>query len=378
VRAAGRKVAVQVQEQEQRMADHSVKVGIIGLGRSGWSIHAQAMKTMLGRFQVVAVTDANAERALQSAAELGCRRHESIEALLADPEVELVIVSTFNYLHAAHAILALRAGKHVLCEKPFGLTLAEVDAMTAAAQAAGRILAPFQQRRYEPDFQKIKDVIDSGILGEIVHIRLAWQGFGRRWDWQTSRAFGGGNLNNNGPHPLDHAMVLFGEGEPQVWAQASRHLCSGDAEDHLKVILYGAGRPTVEIELTSVWPFAQDRWVVAGTRGGLRGHERRLEWKWVDFSGLPERPLDLNPTPDRSYNSEKLEWQTATWEPGGEVQAGGAGAPPPVDSVQAFYADFHRALCQGAPLVITPAAVRRRVAVMEKIRQVAGIAAVSR
>lgn len=360
------------------MADHPIGVGIIGLGRSGWSIHAQAIKTMQDRFRVVAVTDALAERAQQSAAELGCRRHESIDALLADPEVELVIVSTFNYLHATHAIQALRAGKHVLCEKPFGLTVADVDAMTAAAQTAGRLVAPFQQRRYEPDFRKIKEVIDSGVLGEVVHIRLAWHGFGRRWDWQTARAFGGGNLNNNGPHPLDHAMVLFGEGEPQVWAQAGTYLCSGDAEDHLKVILYGPGHPTVEIELTSIWAFAQERWVVAGTRGGLHGSERRLEWKWVDFGALAERPLDVSPTPDRSYNSEKLEWQTATWEPGGQVQAGGAGAPPPVDSVQAFYDDFHRALCQGAALVITPAAVRRRVAVMEKIRQFTGIAAVSR
>lgn len=360
------------------MADLPIRVGIVGLGRSGWSIHAQAIQVMQDRFRVVAVTDAMAARALECAAELGCRRHESIGALLADPEVELVVVSTFNYLHAPHALQALRAGKHVLCEKPFGLTVADVDAMTAAAQAAGRIVAPFQQRRYEPDFGKVKDVIDSGVLGEVVHIRMAWHGFGRRWDWQTARAYGGGNLNNNGPHPLDHAMVLFGEGEPQVWAQAGRYLCSGDAEDHLKVILYGPGRPTVEIELTSVWPFAQDRWVVAGTRGGLRGNERRLEWKWVDLSRLPERPLDLNPTPDRSYNSEALEWQNAAWEPGGNVEAGGAGAPPPVDSVHAFYGDLYRTLRHGAALVITPEAVRRRVAVMEKIRQCTGMAAVVR
>jgi scyllo-inositol 2-dehydrogenase (NADP+) len=361
------------------MAGQPINVGIIGLGRSGWSIHAEAIRAMKpGTFRVVAVTDAIPERLTQSAAELGCRKHNTIEALLDDPEVELVIVSTFNYLHAAHAIQALRAGKHVLCEKPFGLTVADVDGMMAAAKAAGRIVAPFQQRRYEPDFQKIKEVLESGILGEIVQIRLAWHGFGRRWDWQTARVTGGGNLNNNGPHPLDHAMVLFGEGEPQVWAEAKRFLCSGDAEDHLKFILYGPGKPTVEVELTSVWPYAQERWVVAGTRGGLHGSERKLEWKWTDFSKMPERPLDLNPTPDRSYNGEKLEWQTATWEPGAQAQVGGAGAPPPVNSVNAFYDDLYKSLRRGTPLVITPEQVRRRVAVMEKIRQSAGFPAVVR
>lgn len=360
------------------MADHPVRVGIIGLGRSGWSIHAQAIKGLQDRFRVVAVTDAIRERAEKSAQELGCRRHDSIPALLADADVEMVIVSTFNYLHAAHAIQALHAGKHVLCEKPFGLTVADVDAMMGAAKAAGRIVAPFQQRRYEPDFRKVKEVIDSGILGDIVHIRLAWHGFGRRWDWQTARVTGGGALNNNGPHPLDHAMVLFGEGDPLVWAQATRHLCTGDAEDHLKFILYGPGRPTVEVELTSVWAYPQERWAVAGTRGGLHGSERKLEWKWVDFSTMPERPLDLSPTPDRSYNSEKLTWQTATWEPAGQAQVGGAGAPPPVNSVNTFYGDLYKALREGAPLVITPEQVRRRVAVMDKIRQFTGIAAVTR
>jgi scyllo-inositol 2-dehydrogenase (NADP+) len=360
------------------MSQSPIRVGIIGLGRSGWSIHAQAIQGMQDQFRVVAVTDAIPERLAQSAQELGCRAHGSIPALLADRDVELVIVSTFNYLHAKHAVQALRAGKHVLCEKPFGLTVAQVDAMLAAARDAGRILAPFQQRRYEPDFQKVKEVIDSGILGEIVHIRTAWHGFGRRWDWQTARVTGGGNLNNNGPHPLDHAMILFGEGEPQVWAQAGCYLCSGDAEDHLKVILYGPGHPTVEVELTSIWAYPQERWAVAGTRGGLHGNERKLEWKWVDFSTMPERPLDLRPMPDRSYNSENIEWQTATWEPGAQAQAGGAGAPPPVNSVNAFYADFYRALREGAPLVITPEEVRRRVAVMEKIRRSAGFVAVSK
>jgi predicted dehydrogenase len=359
------------------MAEQPIHVGIVGLGRSGWSIHAQAIKGMQDRFRVVAVTDAIPERLAQSAQELGCRRHDSFESLLADSGVELVIVSTFNHLHAPHAIQALGAGKHVLCEKPFGLTVADVDAMVAAAKTADRIIAPFQQRRYEPDFRQVKAVIDSGVLGEIVHIRLAWHGFGRRWDWQTARVTGGGNLNNNGPHPLDHAMVLFGEGVPEVWARAHGYLCSGDAEDHLKIILYGPGHPTVEIELTSIWAYPQERWAVAGTRGGLHGSERKLEWKWVDFGAMPSRPLDLRPTPDRSYNSEKLDWQTATWEPGGQVQTGGAGAPPPVNSVNAFYDDLYKALRQGAPLAITPQEVRRRVAVMDSVRRFTGMAAVT-
>jgi len=358
------------------MADQPIKVGILGLGRSGWGIHRSIIRTIPEEYEIVAVTDAIPDRLAQSAEEVGCRAYDDVESLLADADVELVVVSTFNHLHAPHSCQALAAGKHVLCEKPFGLTVADVDAMIAGAKAAGTVLAPFQQRRYERDFQKVMEVIDSGVLGEIVHIRICWQGFGRRWDWQTSRERAGGALNNNGPHSLDHAVALFGEeGTPEVWAKAGRYLCSGDAEDHLKYILSGEGHPTVEVELTAVWPYSQDRWTIAGSRGGMRGNEKRLEWKWVDFDGMGARPLDMNPTPDRSYNSEKLEWQTDSWEPQGKVQAGGAGAAPPPNSVLALYTDLHAAIRGGKPLTVTPQSVRRRVEAMELIRAAAGIPA---
>lgn len=355
------------------MANTPVKVGIIGLGRSGWGIHAAMIRTIPDMFQVVAVHDRLAERMEQTAKDLSCRAAASVESLIGDPEVELVVVASYNHFHADHACAALAAGKHVLCDKPFGLTVADVDRMIAQAEKAGRIVAPFQQRRYEEDFLKVKEVIDSGILGDIVHIRTCWQGFKRRWDWQTSRTYAGGALNNNGPHPLDHAVALFGEGEPSVWAQATRHLCSGDAEDHLKVILHGAGHPTVEIELTDVWAYSQDRWIVAGTRGGLKGNPNSLEWKWVDWESMPPRPLCMESTPDRSYNGEKLEWHTASWQPAGKDAASGAGAAPPPGAVLLFYRGLFAALRDGKPLHITPQSVRQRVAVMEKIRAAAGI-----
>lgn len=358
------------------MSNEPIKVGILGLGRSGWGIHWNFMRKAGDRFQVVAVTDAIPERLSASAAEIGCKACPDVETLLADPEVEMVVVSTFNHFHAPHARMALQAGKHVLCEKPFGLTVADVDGMIAAARASGKVLAPFQQRRHERDFQKVKEICNSGILGDIVHIRICWQGFKRRWDWQTSRERAGGALNNNGPHPLDHAVTLFGEDRmPDVWAQAKHCLCSGDAEDHLKFILSGAGHPTVEVELTDLWAFPQDRWTVAGTKGGLRGNEKHLEWKWVDWSSMVPRPLDMNPTPDRSYNSEKLEWQSDSWEPQGAVQTGGAGAAPPTDAVQILYTNLYAAIREGKPLDVTPESVRRRIAVMEKIRASAGIPA---
>src|SRR5690606_32126756 len=112
----------------------------------------------------------------------------------------LVVVALPSFLHMPASVDALGAGKHVVCEKPMATTLEEADRMIAAAHDTGRVLTIFQQRRYNPDFVKLRELIDSGLLGRIVQIRLTESRFSRRWDWQTLQKFGGGTLNNTGPH----------------------------------------------------------------------------------------------------------------------------------------------------------------------------------
>ncbi len=347
-----------------------IKIGISGLGRSGHGIHIKGLKDLTDIFQVVAVFDPIAERTVDVKEELGCRVHGSFEELIADDEVELIIVASMNAHHAAQATAALKAGKHVLCEKPFGLTVADVDGMLNAAKESGVVLQPFQQRRQEVDFQKVKEVCESGILGDIQFIRICWHGFGRRWDWQTDHKTSGGALNNNGPHPIDHAMILFGDENPDVWCEMRRVLCSGDAEDYLKVILTGKGRPTVEVELHSNVAYPQDRWLICGDKGGLRGTTDKLEWKHVDFSKMPERPLQLEPLEGRKYCSEKLEWTEESWEAEGGGD-GGAGAAPATQYVHSLYRNLYDVIRNGAEQKITPQSVRSRIAVLEKCREAA-------
>ncbi len=348
-----------------------IAVGILGLGRSGWDIHARAIRNQPETFRLVAVADPLESRREEAVRGFECRAYGSPEEVMRDPEVELVIVAAPNAHHAPMAIAALQAGKHVLCEKPFGLVTADVDAMIAAARKAGRVLQPFQQRRFEPDFRKVMEICASGLLGEIQLVRICWHGFKRRWDWQTLKSFSGGALNNNGPHPIDHAVALFGEGDPQVWCEMRRCLCSGDAEDYLKIILTGKGHPTVELELMDCVAYGQDRWLVCGTAGGLKGDANRLDWKWVDWSKMPPRPISTEPTPDRSYNSEKLPWQTGTWTAPGKADVG-AGGTPSAQPVLDLYADLYAAIRGGRPQAVTPESVRRRVAVMEEARKAGG------
>jgi predicted dehydrogenase len=339
-------------------SDSRIIIGIAGLGRSGWHIHANALEKLAEKYRVAAVMDTDAARRAEAAQKFGCRAYEDFSQLAQDSELEVVVVATPNHLHKAHVVEALKNGKHVICEKPFGINSGEAEAMTQAARSAGKLVAPFQNRRYEPHFQKVKSVIESGILGDVHTIRIAWHGFKRRWDWQTLTEFSGGDLNNTGPHVIDQALQLFGEAEPEVFVDLRNVLSSGDAEDHIKIVLKAAGSPTIDLELTSACAFPGDRWLVMADAGGLRGTVNELEWKWIDWSKLQPRPSERFPTPDRTYNSETLEWQSESCETCEGFDL----------IVSLFYEDFWRSVRENAPLFISPESVQRTIAVIEKCK----------
>lgn len=343
-----------------RTVETPIRVGIAGLGRSGWNIHAKTLAAMRGRYRVVSVVDAVADRRAEAEREIGCRAYDEFDALLRDESVELIVIATPNHLHTQHAVAALEAGKHVVCEKPFALTLEDADAMVAAADRTGRLLSPFQNRRYEPHFRKVCDVIDSGVLGDVVMIRLAWHQFSRRWDWQTLARFGGGLLGNNGSHLIDHALQLLGdEVEPEdldIAVDLKRVLTLGDTEDHVKVMIQAEGRPTIDVELTSTAAFEQDRWFIMGSAGGLRGTLQRLEWRTVDWNRMPERRLDPRHAQDRIYQCEEIPWQTHEWR-------------LPADAPREYgdyYMDLYESIRDGQPLVISGESVRSLIAVVDR------------
>jgi predicted dehydrogenase len=333
-----------------------IRVGIAGLGRSGWGIHARLLDPLREKFQVVAVVDDDPSRREEAVERFDCMAYENYADLLADKAVELVVVALPSFLHAERSIGALEAGKHVVCEKPMATSLDDADRMVTAAERTGNILAVFQNRRYDLDFVKIREIIASGVLGRIVQISMTESKFGRRWDWQTLKQYGGGSLNNTGPHYLDQALQLYGEGQPEiVFCHLDRTLTLGDADDHVKLVFKGENRPTVDIELSSACAYPYEKWNIMGTQGGLHGTPRELHWKSFDPEQLPPRVLDTAPTPDRSYNRDEIPWQEFSWR---AEESDAPGEP-------GFYLDLYETIRHGAPLVITPQSVRRVIWLQE-------------
>jgi predicted dehydrogenase len=340
-----------------------IRVAVLGQGRSGLDIHCNWFRRSPAKYRIVAVSDILGDRRERAARELKCDAYADYRALLARDDVELVVNSLPSHLHPQASIDALKSGHHVVCEKPLGWSVTEVDRMIRTAAQADRILAPFQQSRYSPPFQRMLQVIESGVLGRLVQLNLSFSGFGRRWDWQTLKKYDGGSLNNTGPHPVDQALILFGDKEPRVFCIREKTLTLGDAEDHVKLVLSGPGSPTVEIEIMSDCAYPQDHWLVMGTQGGLSGTPAKLQWKYFIPADLPKREVDERPTPDRDYNREKIPFKEESWSVENDQGPGETG----------FYLDLYESIRNNQPLVIRPEETRRQIWVMEECRKQAPI-----
>ena len=337
-----------------------VKIGVAGLGRSGWTKHAVTPWTLKDQYEVVAVSDPLEEKRREAAEKFGCREYAAFQGLLDNEEVELVAVATPSHLHAQHTIAALEAGKAVVCEKPMAATLDEADGMIAAAKHAGKLLTVFQQRRYSPHFLKVREILDSGELGRIVEIRISEQAFVRRWDWQSLKGCGGGELRNNAPHLLDQALQLI-KGTPRVFCDIQKTVTCGDAEDHVKVILKSDGEALVEVNVTFCCAYPDPLLLIMGTQGTLTGMEKSLRWKYFDPSQLPQH--EPEPGPATGNYREEIPWREECWDVPSERKS----------DERLYYEDLYKALRQGAPLPITPESVRRVMWVIEECRRLSPI-----
>lgn len=333
-----------------------IRVGVIGLGRSGWGIHC-AYLAKAPEYELVAVVDPLEERRNEAVEALGVKRaYATPEQLFADGEVELVVVATPSHTHRELAIAALQAKKHVQVEKPFALNVAEADEMIAAAQANGRILTCFQNRRADPDFLKVRELIEGDAIGRVFHIRIGNYQFNRRHDWQTLVSMGGGMLNNWGAHRLDQALLLLDGKVEEFFCDLKQTVSAGDAEDHVKVCLKGADGLVVDVEIFSACPIPQPTWTVIGERGMIQGNNKRLTVQSYEKGALPPIEADPGAVPDRSYGGEKVPWRVE------EVEV------PPGNPTETVYRRLYASIRRGEPLFVTPESVREQLALLDRCR----------
>jgi len=184
-----------------------IGVGLIGYGLGGRAFHAPYVGVTPGMAlrAVVSRDPAKVEADLPAVGVV-----PSVDALLARSDIDLVIVCSPDPLHADHALAALRAGKHVLVDKPFATSLAEARRVADEAAAQGRLLTVFHNRRWDADFLTLRRLLGEGLLGDVVQFESHFD----RWrpvpaaTWKEGRE--GGVWLDLGPHLVDQALQLFG------------------------------------------------------------------------------------------------------------------------------------------------------------------------
>lgn len=287
-----------------------IEVGLVGIGRAGWGMHCEELKGREEKFRIAAACDLIPSRREKMAERYGCRTYEKIEDLLKDPEVELVDIATRSCDHFAHAVMALEAGKAVLLEKPMCMTYKEaLKLKELGSRPEGPKLYIRHNRKFDPDFLHVREIIASGILGDVFEIRLARHGFQRRDDWQTIRDFGGGQLLNWGPHIIDHALRFLESPVERMYSELKRVAAMGDAEDHVKIILKGTNGRVVDLEISGGAALGCPLYLVFGTRGSLSMTGNEIRLKYLDpKQKLAEKNADQG-TPGETFGTpETLQW----------------------------------------------------------------------
>ncbi len=217
----------------------TIKVGIIGYGLSGRIFHGLILKEVAG-FEVISVCTKDVEKQRQAKQDFPkVKITETPEDMIADSEVELVIVSTPNTSHADLAESAMRAGKHVIVEKPFTVTLEEAVRLMVISQETGQLISVYQNRRFDSDFKTLQKIIESGEVGKIVEFESHFDRFRPEKKinaWREEAHPGSGTLYDLGSHLIDQALVLFGLPDEVYGDFASQR--NGVVEDQFEIILY--------------------------------------------------------------------------------------------------------------------------------------------
>lgn len=249
-----------------------ITFGLIGYGAIG-ALRAQALEqTPGGRLGMIA--EPVDERRSTAAAKHRVRTTASLGEMLADPQIDAVIVSTPPNLHHAHCVAALRAGKHVLCEKPLAPTLDQARDMVAIARQCGKTLATGFNYRFYPGVMRARELIERGQLGDIVYVK-SYAGhpggpeFTHPWV-HSPEIVGGGALMDNGIHLADLTLYFLRTPILSVGARSDKVWHFAGSEDNGFVLAHSDdGRIGMLHASWSEWRGYQWRVEICGSQGAL-------------------------------------------------------------------------------------------------------------
>ncbi|MSP13713.1 MAG: Gfo/Idh/MocA family oxidoreductase [Chloroflexi bacterium] len=250
-----------------------LRFAIIGVGAGIFKLHRPGLAAIGA--DIVGVSDVNQEMGRRRAAELGCPFYADSHEMLLQTQPEVVSIITPHPFHAPLAIDSMRAGAHVLVEKPIAIQVAEADKMVETARETGRLLAVNYQMRHRPEIQAIHRLIQEGSLGILQHVDMVatwlrtaayYKSGGWRGTWSGE---GGGVLMNQAPHNLDLLCYFFGLPSRVVgWTRTLLHPL--ETEDTAQAMLEWPDGLLGSLHISTAEAGQPERLEITGTHGFIQ------------------------------------------------------------------------------------------------------------
>lgn len=270
--------------------DRPLRIGLIGAGTIAFSAHLPAIRRLKDEYQLVAIADIRVDNAARAAEDFGAEAHYAdYQEMLEREKLDVVDICTPEFLHPEQTEAAAAAGVHVLCEKPMSATLKGADRMIAACEAANVKLMIAHSRRFTGRYQRIREAIDRGEIGEVRYVRenerrpramydslgLAtgyWTPDNER-PWLEVAEFSSGAAMTNAVHETDLAHWFVGHKPTSIYAEARVTAPGGEVPDMLSYVIEfengAVGAAEVVNRLPPSYPYFHLMEVV-GTEGRIR------------------------------------------------------------------------------------------------------------
>ncbi|MBN1555399.1 MAG: Gfo/Idh/MocA family oxidoreductase [Phycisphaerae bacterium] len=320
------------------MSHTSIRFAVVGLGRIGIQ-HINACLSTEG-LELAAVCDTDESRFPRVRELSSAKCYSSYETLLKEGEFDWLVIGTPSHLHMDMTLAGLQAGYHVMVEKPMANDVRQVERMIETAKQCGKYLTVNQSLRYQEDFRRIQQILESGRIGTPYNIYQAAVGFTERTDWQIWRKNNGGAVANLGVHLIDNIVQLSHSTPKEVFARFYRIQDQGDAEDSFSItILFEDGSTALVENLKSTRGKAL--WNISGTLGTIHVADHA--------SPVVELLVRMQ---DKTEQTETIDFRT---------EAG--------DKLGRHYKDFARKLLKNEAPPITPESVLLQMKVIDAARK---------
>ncbi len=331
----------------------TLKTGIAGYGNGGRLFNATIIDSVVG-FRISKIMTSNEIKIAAAKEDFPKAKIVSkFSDLIKDPAIDLVVITTPNHLHRDLAKKALKAGKHVVVEKPFTVTVEEADELIELASKNKLVLSVNHNRRWDSDFLTVKKVVDGKNLGEIVDYEAHFDRFRNEvvngWK-EDNRNSGSGILYDLGSHLIDQALTLFGPPQ-EIYAYLRKQRKNAEVPDNFEVLMYYP-HMKVTLKASALVKVKGPTYSVHGTKGsflkyGIDSQEEMLK------SGL-------KPNGNWGWGQESQEiWGKL------DVLEESKTIESEVGDYRKFFQNIHETITKGAELEVKPEQARDVIKVIE-------------